>query len=107
MPETKPKSKPGFFWQGVLILLPVAIMCVLGARTIVVDRATVEKEMLQQADLLLKQMNRDFAVVTDSTTKQCGTPRLVASIWPSRCTWKPTLFLLQAWCCLNGNRMCR
>jgi signal transduction histidine kinase len=62
MPETKPKSKPGFFWQGVLILLPVAIMCVLGARTIVVDRATVEKEMLQQADLLLKQMNRDFAV---------------------------------------------
>ena len=60
MAQSKSKQEPGFFWQGVLILVPVAIMGVLAAAAVIKDRVAAEQEMRQKAESLLEQINRDF-----------------------------------------------
>ncbi len=66
MAESNFKREPNFFWQGVLILVPVGIMGVLAAATVVKDRAAAEQEMRQRAESLLGQINRDFAARFDN-----------------------------------------
>src|SRR5579862_5750436 len=60
MAQSEFKREPGFFWQGVLILVPVAIMGVLATAAVIKDRAAAEQEMRQKAESLLEQINRDL-----------------------------------------------
>src|SRR5215469_6796792 len=48
-------SKPTFFWQGVLILLPVIIMTGIALAAIAQDRASVERESRRRAQEIADQ----------------------------------------------------
>ncbi len=48
-------SKPSFFWQGVLILLPLIIMAGITLAAITQDRATVEREARRRAEEIAQQ----------------------------------------------------
>ncbi len=61
MARLNPARKPAFFWQGLLILLPVAIMAVVAGTAIIQDRASVEREAQQRAAEILRQINQNFA----------------------------------------------
>ncbi|HZR16360.1 MAG TPA: ATP-binding protein [Verrucomicrobiae bacterium] len=50
------KRKPTFFWQGLLIILPVAVMSAVGLLAIRRDRAAVEEEARRGADQLVNQL---------------------------------------------------
>jgi signal transduction histidine kinase len=52
----EPKGKPTFFWQGLLILLPVAVIAALAVGAIIKDRSAVETEVRQRAGNILEQM---------------------------------------------------
>ena len=53
-----PDSVEPFFWQGLLILLPVLIMALVAGTAIIKDRATVEREARQRAAEILQEINR-------------------------------------------------
>src|ERR1700722_4431910 len=53
------KTQP-FFWEGMLILVPVVIMGLLAAAAVIKDRVAAEQAMRQKAESLLEQINRDF-----------------------------------------------
>ncbi len=52
------RERPGraFFWQGLLILLPVAVMAAIGLRAILRDKAAVEQQARQRAAEILRQL---------------------------------------------------
>jgi signal transduction histidine kinase len=56
---TRPDSdrKLSFFWQGLLILLPVAALAVLGFSAITRDRAAVQQDARRRAHEILAQMS--------------------------------------------------
>jgi signal transduction histidine kinase len=56
MTPPRPARKPTFLWQGLLILLPVALLAVVGLSAIRQDRAAVRQEARQRAQELLSQM---------------------------------------------------
>jgi signal transduction histidine kinase len=55
------QRRPSFFWQGLLILLPVALMAGIGLTAILRDRAAVEHEAQQRAGEILRQLAPDLA----------------------------------------------
>lgn len=59
MPAASNKSnrRPTFFWQGLLILLPMAVMAVVAGAAIVKDRAQVREEARQRAEEIQEQIN--------------------------------------------------
>src|SRR4029453_581836 len=54
------KRKPTFFWQGLLILLPVVVMAVFALKAIVKDRVAVERESRARAQETLQLLASDF-----------------------------------------------
>lgn len=60
-----PVNVDPFFWQGLLILLPVVIMALVAGTAIVKDRATVEREARQRAEEILQQVNRTHQEASD------------------------------------------
>jgi signal transduction histidine kinase len=57
----RPNRKPTFFWQGLLIVLPVAVMSVIGLLAIRRDRVAVEAEARRGADQLAAQLSSALA----------------------------------------------
>ncbi|MEP6663037.1 MAG: HAMP domain-containing sensor histidine kinase [Verrucomicrobiota bacterium] len=55
------QSAPRFFWQGILILLPILVLAVFGFAAILRDRSAVEEEARQRADEILRQANAGLA----------------------------------------------
>ncbi len=55
---TQPKSnrQPAFFWQGMLILLPVVVFAVLGVIFLQKDRTAVQEEAHKTAEILARQI---------------------------------------------------
>lgn len=49
-------QKPAFFWQGLLILLPVGVMAAIGLGAILRDRATVEQQARQRAQEMAQEL---------------------------------------------------
>src|SRR6516162_11138386 len=49
-------SKPTFFWQGVLILLPVLLMAGFGTWAILRERRAVESDARQRAREILQSL---------------------------------------------------
>ncbi|MGA2863374.1 MAG: HAMP domain-containing sensor histidine kinase [Verrucomicrobiota bacterium] len=54
--RARAKREPAFFWQGLLILLPVAVMAAIGLRAILRDKAAVEQQARQRAVEILEQL---------------------------------------------------
>jgi signal transduction histidine kinase len=54
------QGKPTFFWQGVLILLPVALMAAFSLWAILRERNAVEQEARQRAREILQALPGDF-----------------------------------------------
>jgi signal transduction histidine kinase len=48
--------EPVFFWQGLLILLPVGVMAAIGLTAILRDKAAVEHQARQRAEEILEQL---------------------------------------------------
>jgi signal transduction histidine kinase len=53
---TRAKPEPVFFWQGLLILLPVGVMAAIGLTAILRDKAAVEQQARQRAEEILQQL---------------------------------------------------
>jgi signal transduction histidine kinase len=49
MPRARQQRKPTFWWQGLLILLPVAVLAVLGALSLRQDRVLAEHDATERA----------------------------------------------------------
>ena len=60
MPPHPSRARPSFFWQGLFILLPVAIMAAIALTALVRDRAAAEREARQRAEELLGQLDNQF-----------------------------------------------
>ena len=56
--QTKP---PTFFWQGLLILMPVAVLAGLGLLSLRQDRRLAEQDAQDRARELLRQLEPDLA----------------------------------------------
>ncbi|MGA2747557.1 MAG: HAMP domain-containing sensor histidine kinase [Verrucomicrobiota bacterium] len=54
------RRQPNFLWQGVLILLPVALMAAFGFWAILRERNAVEQEARQRAKEILQSLPNDF-----------------------------------------------
>ena len=54
------QRKPTFFWQGVLILLPVALMAAFSGWAILRERNAVEQEARQRAKEIMQSLPDDF-----------------------------------------------
>lgn len=50
MTAPQPQNKPAFFWQGLLILLPVAVLVAVGLWTLREDRAAMERDVRLRAE---------------------------------------------------------
>jgi signal transduction histidine kinase len=49
-PVKRTDRKPSFFWQGVLILVPVLVLAALGANALLHDKLSVEREAKARAE---------------------------------------------------------
>jgi signal transduction histidine kinase len=56
MAKLNPNQKPKFFWQGVLILLPVAVLTVLGLFSLRQDRLLAEQEAKELGASIARQL---------------------------------------------------
>jgi signal transduction histidine kinase len=54
--SARARREPSFFWQGLLILLPVGVMAAIGLTAILRDRAAVERQARQRAEEILEQL---------------------------------------------------
>ncbi len=59
--KKSPTQAPRFFWQGILILLPILVLAAFGFAAILRDRAAVEEEARQRAIEILRQINAGLA----------------------------------------------
>ena len=50
------ERKPGFFWQGLLILLPVVVLCVAGLASLRQDRRLVDAQARQRAQEIAEEL---------------------------------------------------
>ena len=64
MAQSNSKRKPSFFWQGLLILLPVLVLVGFGFFSLHQDRIMAEAEARQRAnelaDSLLLDIQQEF-----------------------------------------------
>ena len=68
-PRPNPNHKPSFFWQGLLILLPVAVLTVFGAMSLVQDEQTVEREARKRAEGNVQILAKAIAASVDQDLK--------------------------------------
>jgi len=54
--SARARREPVFFWQGLLILLPVGVMAAIGLTAILRDKAAVEHQARQRAEEILEQL---------------------------------------------------
>jgi signal transduction histidine kinase len=54
--SARERREPVFFWQGLLILLPVGLMAAIGLTAILRDKAAVEHQARQRAEEILQQL---------------------------------------------------
>src|SRR6266404_9241501 len=58
--------KPTFFWQGVLIVLPLAVLAALGLFSLRQDKVLAQHEATERAQRLADQLAQDlWAELTD------------------------------------------
>jgi signal transduction histidine kinase len=62
-------KKRGFFWRGILILLPVAALALAGFSSMRQDRLLVEQEAQNQARRLAEEINRNIADAIDKLNR--------------------------------------
>lgn len=60
MAQTQSNPKRQFFWQGVAILLPVAVMAAFGFWAILRERGSVEQNARERAQEILQSLPEDF-----------------------------------------------
>jgi signal transduction histidine kinase len=70
-----PSRKPSFFWQGILILLPVGLMAGFGFWAILRERSAVEAEAQQRATEILQSLPTDFGRLAAYRLTQFEVPR--------------------------------
>lgn len=54
--SARARREPVFFWQGLLILLPVGVMAAIGLTAILRDKAAVEQQARQRAEEVVQQL---------------------------------------------------
>jgi signal transduction histidine kinase len=74
----QPNRKPTFFWQGLLIILPVVMMSVIGLVAVRRDRAAVEAEAQRGAGQLVSQL---AFVLTNSLPTQLAAYDRFSDVW--------------------------
>src|SRR5436305_857915 len=57
MPARPLKNEPRFFWQGLLILLPVGLLAGLGLLSLRQDRLLVQEEARERAREIAQQLS--------------------------------------------------
>jgi signal transduction histidine kinase len=90
MAGPRTSRKPTFFWQGVLILLPVALMAGFGLWALLRERHAVEQEAQQRANEILQALPADFgsrvalrvAEFSDASYGWLQNQKMVLSAWP-------------------------
>ncbi len=60
MAPNRSKQRPGFFWQGLFIQLPMVVMAGIALAALVQDRVTAEREAQRRAEGLLQQVSVGF-----------------------------------------------
>ncbi len=71
MKKSPPKKTSRFLWQGVLILLPIALLAAFGFAAILRDRAAVQEEARERASEILQQVS---AGLSQSVASQLISP---------------------------------
>jgi signal transduction histidine kinase len=71
----KRKSPPLFFWQAVLILLPVALMAGFGFWAILRERSAVEQQAQQRAREILSSLPGEFGRIAANRLTQLDGPK--------------------------------
>lgn len=61
MSHLRPRPAPSFFWQGLLILLPVVVLASLGLVSLRQDRRLVEQDAQERAHEILVQFRAQLA----------------------------------------------
>ena len=102
--------KPRFFWQGVLILLPVALMAGFGLWALLRERNAVEQDARQRANEILEALPVDFGTCvarrmtefSPASYSWLQNQQKVLSAWPGsqqRQWWATNLLLAEvpAW----------
>lgn len=56
MAKANPNKNPKFFWQGVLILLPVAVLAVMGFFSLRQDKLLAEQEAKELGSSIARQL---------------------------------------------------
>src|ERR1035437_5983009 len=69
------QRKPTFFWQGVLILLPVALMAGFGFWGILRERNAVEHEAQQRAKEMFQTLPSEFGRIAANRLTQFDGPK--------------------------------
>jgi hypothetical protein len=69
------QRKPTFFWQGVLILLPVALMAGFGFWAILRERNAVEHEAQQRAKEMFQTLPSEFGRIAANRLTQFDGPK--------------------------------
>jgi len=69
------RSTPVFFWQAVLILLPVALMAGFGFWAILRERNAVEHEAQQRAKEIIRSLPREFGRIAARRLTQFDGPK--------------------------------
>lgn len=90
------RREPTFFWQGLLILLPVVLMAGIAIAAILQDRAAAEREARRRAAELLAQIDDGFE-------RRLGT-ELEQSEWLTRVWVRRHLLQDVLWPGSEGNR---
>ncbi len=97
MAGTRAQRKPTFLWQAVLILLPVAVLAIVGAASLRQDRLLAEREAAERAQAIADDLlPRVWAELTRTNTAD-GSGRLVFQtdaagqlVFPPPCDLVPT-----------------
>ena len=62
MSSPGPARAPGVYWQGLLIILPVAFLAALGLFSLRQDRRLAEEESRERAAGVLQQLSSELGI---------------------------------------------
>src|SRR5262245_2971707 len=68
MSGVRPGRKPNFLWQGLLILLPVAVLATVGLWALRQDRAAVAREARSRAETIAATVLAEFTAALQPIT---------------------------------------
>src|ERR1700722_19285201 len=75
MAEAYNQRKPTFFWQGVLIMLPVALMAAFSFWGILRERTAAEQEARQHAKEITRALPSEFGRIVANRITQFDGPK--------------------------------